>query len=131
MVDVPISLMAIRRSVIAANLIYAVVLLVLGLVPNIPKPVAGISDHVAHAAAYAIQTIFLFFLLVPHGGRGRAAILAVAGAVLYGGCVEMLQSFQPARTVEVADLVANAVGAGAAASLVYLVTSSRSIGVRR
>jgi VanZ family protein len=121
--------MATRRLVIAANLIYAVALLVLGLIPTFPVAVAGVSDGVAHAAAYAVQTVLLYGLFMPSAGRIRAALLAVGVAVLYGGCVEILQSLQPARAVEGADVVANMVGAVAAASLLYLVTSCRSRGV--
>lgn len=120
-----------RRPLIAANLMYAITLLVLGLIPSVPAAVAGVSDHVAHASAYAVQTVLLYAFFMPSAGRGRAALVAVGVAVLYGGCVEILQSFQPARTVEGADLVANTVGAVAAASLLYLVTSWRSRGVRQ
>lgn len=114
--------MATRRLVIAANVAYAVALLILGLIPSVPRAVAGVSDLFAHAAASAGQTVLLFALFLPSGGRRRAALLALGVAVLYGGCVEMLQSLQPARTVEMADQVANAVGACAAMSFVYLVT---------
>jgi len=114
--------MATRRLVIAANLAYAVALLILGLLPAIPEAVAGVSDHVAHAAASAGQTVLLYGLFLSSGGRGRSAILAASAAVLYGVCVEMLQSLQPARTVEMADLVANTVGACATMFTLYLVT---------
>ena len=123
--------MATRRLVIAANLIYAVAVLVLGLIPTFPVAVAGVSDGVAHAAAYAVQTVLLYGLFMPSAGRIRAALLAVGVAVLYGGCVEILQLLQPARTVETADLVANMVGSGVAALFLYLVTSSGSKGVGR
>jgi VanZ family protein len=63
---------------------------------------------------------------MPLIGRGNAAIFAVAGAILYGGLVEVLQFFQPARTVEIRDLLANSVGAGMAAIILYLVTGPRT-----
>jgi VanZ family protein len=123
MVDVPIPLMASRRTLIAVNSLYAAALLILGLIPKVPEVVAGVSDHLAHAAAYAVQTVLLFILLLPFRGPGRAGVIAVLGAVLYGGCVEMLQSLQPARAVEVTDLVANAVGACTAGSIAFLLAS--------
>jgi VanZ family protein len=131
MADVSISLMATRRLVIAANLIYAVALLVVGLIPSIPEAVAGVSDHLAHAMAYAVQAVLLYGLFLRSCGRGRAAVLAIGVAVLYGGFVEMLQSLQPTRTVEAADLVANTVGAAAATVIVYIVTGTRATDIRR
>jgi VanZ family protein len=128
MVDVPVPLMATPRLLIAANLAYAVVLLILGLVPEVPQPMAGISDSVAHAVAYAILAALLFVLLAPSAGLGAAATLAVAGAVLYGGVVETLQLLQPARTADIRDLGANAVGAAAAVSILYLLRRPRSVG---
>lgn len=120
--------MATRRLVIAANLAYAVVLLILGLVPEVPQSMTGISDPVAHAVAYAILAALLFALLAPSAGRGTAATLAAAGAVLYGGVVETLQLLQPVRTSDIRDLGANAVGAAAAVSILYLVRRPRSAG---
>jgi len=117
--------MTTHRLVIAVNLVYAVALLVLGLIPSVPDAVAGVPDHVAHAVAYAAQAALLYILFLHSGGRGRAAVLALCVALLYGGCVEMLQSFQPARTVELADLAANTVGAATASGALYLVTGTR------
>jgi VanZ family protein len=123
--------MSVRRTVIAANLVYAIALMILGLIPSVPGAGAGLPDHVAHAAAYAIQAVLLFVLFLRPGRRGRTALLALGVAVLYGGCVEILQSLQPARTVEFADLVANAVGASSAALILYLVAGAGSTEARR
>jgi VanZ family protein len=124
MADVPVPLMArqFRRFVIAANLVYAAVLLSLGVLPDVPEIAAGIPDSTAHGFAYAAHTVLLFALLLPAIGKKNAVLLAVAGAVLYGGLVEILQYFQPARTVEIRDLGANAIGALVAATVLYLVT---------
>jgi VanZ family protein len=124
MADVPVPLMArqFRRFVIAVNLVYAATLLSLGVVPDVPEITAGIPDFAAHGFAYAAHTVLLFALLLPSIGKGNAVLLAVAGAVLYGGLVEILQYFQPARTVEIRDLGANAIGALVAATVLYLVT---------
>ena len=115
-----------RRFVIAANLVYAAVLLCLGVAPDVPGIAVNIPDFAAHGLAYAAHTVLLFALLMPLIGRGNATIFAVAGAILYGGLVEALQFFQPARTVEIRDLLANSVGAGMAAIILYLVTGPRT-----
>jgi VanZ family protein len=123
--------MATHRLVIAANLFYAVALLIFGLIPSVPEAFAGVADHLAHAAAYAVQAVLLFVLFLRPVGRGRAALLAIGLAVLYGGCVELLQALQPARAVEAADMAANAVGATAASAFLYLVTGTRTKDIRR
>jgi VanZ family protein len=111
-----------RGFVIFGNLAYAAVLLSLGVVPDAPEIVKAMPDFVAHGLASAVHTVLLFALLLPLVGNCRAAILAVAGAAVYGGLVEMLQFFQPARTVEIRDLGANAIGAVVAAMVLYPVT---------
>jgi len=115
----------VRSVVFVANLIYAAVLLVLGLSPNPPAFATGVSDHAAHALAYAVQAGLLFALFLPSAGRGMAALLAAAVAVLYGGFVETLQLLQPERTFEYIDLGANLVGAGMAASIAFFLTRPR------
>ena len=117
-----------RRFVIAANLVYAAVLLFLGVVPDAPSIGVDIPDFAAHGVAYAVQTVLLFALFLPSIGRGNAAIFAVAGAVIYGGFVEALQFLQPVRIVEIRDLLANSVGAGIAGMSLYLATEPRTTG---
>ncbi len=132
MADVPVPLMAkrIRGFVIAANLVYAVSLMLLGVAPDVPSVAVNIPDFVAHGIAYAAHTALIFALFLPTVGRGNAAILAFAGAVVYGGLVEVLQFLQPARTVEIRDLLANSVGAGTAAAVLFLLTGPRTTGDR-
>ena len=117
--------------VIVANLVYAAALLVLGVVPDVPTIAVHIPDFAAHGFAYAGHTMLLFALLLPSIGRGKAAVFAVAGAALYGSLVEVLQFFQPTRTVEIGDLVANSIGAGIAAMILFLVTGPRTTGGAR
>ena len=117
-----------RYPVFFANLVYAAVLLALGVAPGVPAIASNVSDHIAHTAAYALQAVLLFLLFLPANGRALAAVLAAVAAAAYGGFVEMLQVFQPTRTVEVLDIGANALGAGMAASLAYLVTHPKRVG---
>ncbi len=112
----------VRRIVIFANLVYAAALLLLGVAPDLPGAALDIPDFVAHGIAYAAHTALMFALLRPLVGRGKAAVLAFAGAVLYGGLVEALQFLQPARTVEIRDVLANSVGAGLASMTLFFVT---------
>jgi VanZ family protein len=124
MVDVSLPLMGtrVRRLVIVGNLLYAAILLSLGVFPDVPEIAKDVPDFAAHGFAYAAHTALLFALLIPSIGRCNAAVFAVVGAILYGGLVEMLQFLQPTRTVEIRDLGANTIGAAVAASVLYLVT---------
>ena len=101
----------IRRFALVANLSYALVLLLLGVSPDIPEMTKGFSDRFAHMAASGLHVVLLFWLLRAATGARTAALLAAAGASLYGGCIEAMQLLQPARTVEMADLATNAIGA--------------------
>jgi VanZ family protein len=120
-----------RRLVIAANVVYAAILLTLGLISDLPQAVSAVPDLVAHAAAYAIQAVLLFILLLPSTGRGKAALFSAVGAVVFGGLVEALQLYQPARTVEIRDLAANAVGAAKASFILYLATGLFATGANK
>jgi VanZ family protein len=128
MVDVPVPLMAawVRRSVIAANLTYAVLLLVLGLLPGIPEIASGVPDTAAHGIAYAGFASLLFAFFLPLAGRGKAAVLSVIAAIVYGGLVEALQVLQPVRSVEIRDIGSNSFGAVIAALALYLVVGLRT-----
>jgi VanZ family protein len=127
-VSVPLMTKQIRRFVIVANLVYAASLLLLGVVPDVPDVALDIPDFAAHGIAYAAHAALIFALFLPSIGRGNAAVLAFAGAVVYGGFVEALQFLQPARTVEIRDLFANSAGAGLAAIILYFVTGPRTTG---
>ena len=90
-----------------------------------PPQVPGgfeIDDGVAHAVAYGVLSVVLLRGLAGARWRGvrvRAAGMAVLLATLYGGTDEVHQRFVPGRTAEIADLIADAVGAAAAAGLVW------------
>lgn len=103
-----------------ANLLYAVVLLSLGALPNIR--VEGVPDHIAHAMAYGVQAGLLYLFLMRMLRPMTAALLAATGTMFYGGLIEALQLIQPSRTFEILDLAANAVGAVAAASIAFILT---------
>ena len=112
----------VHRIVVVANVLWAASLLVLGLLPDIPGGEAALPDHTAHALAYGIQSGLVFLLVLAGLGRKSAAVFAAVSAVCYGAVIEMLQLLQPARSPEIGDIVANAVGAGMAAAIAYLVS---------
>jgi VanZ family protein len=117
-----------RGLLIAANLAYAVLLLALGLTPRLPGIADIVSDDFFHMHAYAAQAALLFLLFVHDLGRSKAAFLALAVAIAYGGCVECLQALQPARSVEMADFASNAIGAGIAALAAFLLSQGNQVG---
>lgn len=68
-------------------------------------------DWFAHATAYGMQAALLFWACLPSLRRGRALVIGVLGASVFGMMTEALQRFQPGRTVELKDIAANCVGA--------------------
>jgi len=103
------------------NILFAILLVAGGLLPDLPGSGGGIPDTVLHGSAYGLQAVLLFWLLAPRMRPRRALVAAVVCATLFGAMVETLQLLQPARSVELKDLLANAVGAclaGTAAALI-------------
>jgi VanZ family protein len=80
------------------------VILVLALMPATPDLPGTGWDKSNHVAAFLVLTV-LGCLAYPD----RIAAILV-GAVLYGGLIEVLQSFTDYRSAEWADLFADAVG---------------------
>ena len=80
--------------------------LVLSLVPmdvDIPKG----GDKIAHFIAYGSMSFWFGMLFT---GRARQLAIAIAFAAM-GVAIEFLQGLTDYRTFEVADMVANAIGA--------------------
>jgi VanZ family protein len=89
--------------------------------PSLPVP-PGYDDKVAHAVAYGTLALAVLHGLT-RAWRRRIGlpqvVLAIAVATLYGISDEWHQSFVPGRSTELLDLVADAVGAAAAAVTVW------------
>src|SRR5688572_2971072 len=88
--------------------------------PGLP---GGPSDKLIHAAVYAGLAVLLVRALA--GGWRQpvgvpTALLAAAVAVVYGITDEVHQYFVPLRTMDAADIVADAAGAAAAAGVLYV-----------
>lgn len=84
--------------------ICALAILVLSLIPTVPHmPTTG-WDKSNHVLAFAVLTIL--------GTRAYPARIAavLAGVFLYGGLIEVLQSFTAYRFAELGDLIADGLG---------------------
>lgn len=104
-----------RRSVrIVVNLVYAAALVVLATVPGFPAGVPSVPDTWAHAGAYGLQAVLIYWALVAMASRWWAAAGAFFGATAFGIATEALQLLQPARSVDPRDVAANMAGAALA-----------------
>lgn len=95
-----------------ANIGYAAVLVVMALLPS-TSVVSDLSvpDWLAHAIAYGIQSVLVYWASLPMLDRRRALAVGVVTASTFGVLTEGLQLLQPGRSVEFKDLVANTAGA--------------------
>lgn len=85
---------------------------------NLPSIPGGGWDKAAHFCEYALLGILLVRAFRGHNlTRGRALMLAVFVAGAYGLSDELHQMFTPNRFAEVADLVADTLGATTGAVL--------------
>jgi VanZ family protein len=99
------------------------VLLVLALIPRSSPvmPELHVPDTFAHAAAYGLQAGMLLWLLSRELTTGQAFVFAWLGATLYGLVTELAQLLVAARSFEVSDMVADAVGAALVLTAVGMV----------
>lgn len=99
---------------------WAATIFVLSSQPWLPGPPGGLTDKHGHALAFGTLALACLYGLTRGVWRRvtwSTAILAALLAVAYGASDEWHQSFVPGRTADVADLAADAVGAGVAAGL--------------
>jgi VanZ family protein len=99
-----------RRAWILVNAGYASILVMLALAPSISVPGLQVSDSVAHAAAYGLQALLLYFLFAVSSRPWTSVVAAVLCAFGFGVLTEALQLLQPARSVEFRDILANSLG---------------------
>ncbi len=93
----------------------------LSSISRLPPAPGGLDDSVFHALEYGALGAALVRGLAGarwQGVSAWAACGAVLLATLYGGTDEAHQWFVPGRTAEMADLVADAIGATIAAGLI-------------
>jgi VanZ family protein len=104
---------------VGLNVTYAALLIVLAVSPQAPGAEA-VPDRLAHGVAYGIQAILLFAMLARVRPTVEALVIGCLGALAFGVFTEGLQLFQPTRSTEFMDIVADACGAVTAGVLVAL-----------
>lgn len=117
----------------ACNLACAVLLVISAVLPRPPIAVAAlqISDLLAHGVAYGVQALLMLWLLCAVTRPLRAVAGAWLVATLLGLSTELLQMLQPARSAELRDLVADAIGAAVAVALGWMLMRLASPGTAR
>jgi len=94
----------------------------------VPEQVARVSDKLLHFGAYFVLGL-LYVNALAGGFRKsvdwRKAWLAVALSTLFGALDEWHQSFVPARSMSLLDVVFDFFGSGAAVSCVFLLARRR------
>jgi VanZ family protein len=106
----------------APALVWAITLFVLSAQPRLPEPPGGITDKHSHALAYGLLAVACLHGLVQGQWRrvgARSALLAALMAAAYGVSDEWHQSFVPGRFSDLADVLADALGAAVAAGLAW------------
>jgi len=103
---------------VAANLVYAMVLMFFAYIPHIPEPLGvRVPDVVSHGVAYGLQALLLLLLLSRLTSPVLAAFGACLGTALFGGLTEVVQLLQPTRATQLSDLGADCVGAAVAVAV--------------
>lgn len=105
-----------RALFIAGGWLYAAAIVFLSLMPSPPQPGFAYGDKLGHFLAYAL---LMFWFAALHRRTGER--LAYAGVwILLGVALEFAQGATDYRSLELADMAANALGvaAGAAAALI-------------
>ncbi len=101
-----------RSSAVFINAAYAVLLVVLAVLPrSISQAGFGMSDLAAHAIAYGVQGCLLMWAIRPILGVKRGVLMAVIGTMLFGLITETVQSILPYRDFGINDLGADGIGA--------------------
>jgi VanZ family protein len=90
--------------------------------PDLPRvpglDLLEVGDKIKHVAAYAVLAALIWRALGRGGSSRRRFWLAVAISILYGLTDEFHQRFVPNRCCDICDLIADALGALAAAAIV-------------
>ncbi len=117
-------------------LLWVALLFVLSAQPSVPSP-SQLNDKQAHAIAYAVLALLCLMGITSWRWRsvaGASLLGAFVLAVAYGVSDEFHQSFVPGRSPDVADVLADAAGAGialAAAGAWAILLERRSSSPRR
>ena len=99
-------------AVVSLSLAY----LVLGLLPDVPSVMHGVSDVLQHGGAYALLGL-LAAVAAASLPVSHPALAGWAYAIGHGALLEVLQYFCPPRRAEWHDLAVDVVAAGIGAGL--------------
>lgn len=105
-----------RPALVAGGWLYAAAIVFLSLTPAPPEPGFEYGDKLGHFLAYAL--LMFWFSLLYRNGNARLAYGALW--IGLGVALEFAQGATDYRSLELADMAANALGvaAGAAAALI-------------
>lgn len=107
-------------------LVYAVGIFIESSISQVPSLPSGVTDKDAHGVLYAGLGLFVLRALTRADWRRvsiATALAAIALSTAYGASDEFHQRFVPGRTADLADLAADALGAGLAVGLAWLLAS--------
>ena len=96
---------------------YAVCIFTLSSIPGQALPSVHISDKLIHAGIFRLLGFLLCRALspqLPTWRPSRIALLSLLLTIGYGATDELHQLFVPARSAEMADLIADGIGAALA-----------------
>ena len=109
-----------------ATVVWALSVAYLSLTPTLPKPVGLLDDKIQHFAAYALLSLLVILSLNKTLSAWKLALLAA----LYGGLMEVLQTYAPGRSPEWLDLVANTMGVAMGLAVAWVLTRTRKRSLR-
>jgi len=118
-----------RRLWLLMALAWMAMLFYLSHQPRLPAPsLFSGQDKLVHALVYGALGVMLLVAQSSHAGRYRWRQIAISVLIasLYGASDEWHQSFVPGRSAELADWVADTVGA-----LLAVLVAARLLGRRR
>jgi VanZ family protein len=99
-------------------------LLAIGIISLLPRealPETGMSDKLGHFMAYGALALLGWLACAKETTRRRIMI----GLVIYGAALEGLQMLVPGRFFSTLDMIANALGVGAAYAVLFLIARWR------
>jgi len=93
---------------------YMACIFTLSAIPGNFLPDVSAGDKLIHAGEFGLLAVLIYRVFGTHATtwpRARLALLSILGAILYGTTDEFHQIFVPQRATELADVVADSLGA--------------------
>ena len=114
-----------KQNALLLLLGYALTITALSLlsIGNLPEEAPEFSDKIIHAVAYAIFTA-LFYNYIRQSDKKSIIVLTLIVPFLFGAIIEVLQYvFNPDRTFDLWDIVANGIGTVIAVVFIRTITT--------